>query len=75
MSRISDTIKQDHREIESYYEVILSTQDADKQTRYQNMFTWELARHSVGEELVLHPAMENYIRDGFEAAEKDRREH
>jgi hemerythrin superfamily protein len=75
MSRISDTIKQDHREIESYYKVILSAQDSDEQTRYQNMLTWELARHSVGEELVLHPAMEKYLRDGSEATEKDRQEH
>ncbi|RMJ25297.1 hypothetical protein PHISP_03829 [Aspergillus sp. HF37] len=75
MSRISDTIKQDHREIESYYKGILSTQDSDEQTRYQNMFTWELARHSVGEELVVYPAMEKYLRDGSEATEKDRQEH
>lgn len=75
MSRISDTIKQDHREIESYYKAILSTQDNDEQTRYQNMFTWELARHSVGEELVLYPAMEKYTRNGEEAIEKDLREH
>lgn len=74
-SRISDTIKQDHREIESYYKVILSAKDADEQTRYQNMFTWELARHSVGEELILYPAVERYIRDGIEATDRDRREH
>ncbi|RJE25441.1 hypothetical protein PHISCL_02197 [Aspergillus sclerotialis] len=74
-SNISDTIKQDHREIESYYKVIISTRDADEQTRFQNMFTWELARHSVGEELVLYPAIEKYVRDGIEATNKDRQEH
>lgn len=74
-SRISDTIKQDHRELESYYKVITSSKDADEQTRYQNLFTWELARHSVGEELLIYPAMEKYCRDGQEMAERDRREH
>lgn len=51
-------MKQDCCEIESYYAVILSTQDTDKQTRYQNMFTWEQARHSVTEEPALYPAVE-----------------
>lgn len=74
-TRISDTIKHDHREIESYYKVILNSKDAEEQTRYQSVFTWELARHSVGEELVLHPAMEKYVRDGIEATNKDRQEH
>lgn len=41
------------------------------------MFTWELARHAVAEELVLYPAMEQYLEGGRgrELAEKDRREH
>lgn len=41
------------------------------------MFTWELARHSVAEELVLYPAMERYLEGerGREMAEKDREEH
>lgn len=75
MQRISDAIKQDHREIESYYKVITSSPDHDEQTRYQNMFTWELARHAIGEELVLYPTMEKYLRDGVDAAEKDRQAH
>ena len=74
-ARVSDAIIHDHREIELYYKDIINAKDADEQTRYQNSFTWELARHSVGEELVVYPAMERYLRDGVETAEKDRREH
>lgn len=41
------------------------------------MFTWELARHAVAEDLVVYPAMERYLEGGRgrEVAEKDRQEH
>jgi len=74
-SRISDSIKEDHRQIENFYKVIVSSQDADEQNRFQTIFTWELARHTVGEELVVYPAIEKYVRDGVQAADKDRKEH
>lgn len=75
MSRLIDTIKQDHREIESYYNTITNSKDEDEQIRYQNQFTWELARHSIGEELVVYPAFERHLDDGKSVADKDRREH
>lgn len=74
-SRISDTIKQDHREIESYYSNIISSTDDSDRTKWQNQFTWELARHSIGEELVVYPAFEKYLPMGIEIAQKDREEH
>lgn len=75
--RILESIKEDHREITSCGEHILQSNDADEQTRAQNMFTWELARHTVAEELVVYPAMERYLGGGWgrEVAEKDRQEH
>jgi hemerythrin superfamily protein len=74
--KVSDVIKNDHRELENYYNKIMDSKDADTRTRYQNQFTWELARHSIAEELVVYPAMEKYIlEDGKELAEKDRKEH
>ncbi|KAJ5542911.1 hypothetical protein N7535_005333 [Penicillium sp. DV-2018c] len=74
-SGISDVIKKDHREIESYYDKIIHSTDKDEQTRYQNLFTWELARHSIGEELVVYPAFEKLLPNGVEMANKDRKEH
>ncbi|KAJ5083875.1 hypothetical protein NUU61_008454 [Penicillium alfredii] len=71
MVRIIDAVRKDHKELESYYNKIVTSEDADEQTRFQNQFTWELARHSVGEELVVYPAMKKYLRDG----EKDREQH
>lgn len=73
--RIITAIKQDHREIESYYNRINKSTDKDEQTQYQNLFTWELARHSIGEELVVYPALEKYVQEGNMLADKDRDEH
>lgn len=73
--KIKDAITNDHKAIKGYYEAIVRSEDVEEQTRYQNQFTWELARHSIGEELVLYPAFEKYLKDGKEVADKDRREH
>lgn len=74
-SRIIDVIKSDHRDIESYYNRIIRTSDHSEQKKFQNQFTWELARHAVGEELVVYPAFEKLVPSGVEMANKDRREH
>ena len=73
--RIIDTIKKDHRDIESYYGKIITSKDEDEQTRFQNLFTWELARHSIGEELVVYPLFEKLLSGGMEMANKDRDQH
>ncbi|KAJ5545091.1 hypothetical protein N7535_006522 [Penicillium sp. DV-2018c] len=73
--KISEVIKTDHREIESYYDKIINSTNQDEQTRYQNLFTWELARHSIGEELVVYPVFEKLLTGGVEMANKDRKEH
>jgi len=77
MSTISDAIIKDHRELEKCYEeVINNPDDIDHITRYGNQFSWELARHSVAEELLIYPAFEKYMgKDGHEKAEHDRKEH
>src|SRR5436190_6203327 len=76
MAKVSDAIIHDHEELKEYYSKIKSAPDDDNKTRWRNQFVWELARHSVAEELVVYPAMEKYIKPGgHEMAEKDRREH
>jgi len=73
---ISDCVKHDHRELEDYYNhIIHPDSDDDGKTRYQNQFVWELARHSVGEELVVYPALEKYVPNGKALTVKDRAEH
>lgn len=76
MATISDAIIKDHRELEEYYNEIVNSSDHDHQQRFGNQFAWELARHSVGEELVVYPAYEKYMGDaGRDMAESDKREH
>ncbi|KFY31911.1 hypothetical protein V493_00689 [Pseudogymnoascus sp. VKM F-4281 (FW-2241)] len=76
MSRISDAIKKDHRELEQYYNNIINAKDSDEATRWQNQFTWELARHSIGEELVVYPGFEKLLgQQGKQMADKDRADH
>lgn len=41
---ISEAIKNDHRELETYYQNIMEAKDKDTQERWQNQFIWELAR-------------------------------
>ncbi|KAL1953563.1 hypothetical protein VTO42DRAFT_2590 [Malbranchea cinnamomea] len=75
MQKISDSIKTDHREIEGWYDKIINPTNEDEQVRAQNQFVWELARHSIGEELVVYPALEKHVEGGKQLAERDRQEH
>jgi hemerythrin superfamily protein len=75
MSTISDTIKRDHQEIKEYADNIRTATDDDSKTRWQNQFAWELARHSIGEELVVYPAFAKNLAQGQAMADKDRAQH
>lgn len=74
--RLSDVLQNEHREIELYYDRIIAAVDELERREYRNQFTWYLARHAIGEELVVYPAYEKYISDGGVAlANKDRQQH
>ena len=61
MSTVTVAISRDHRELADYYKEILNAPDNDTATRWQNQFTWALARHLVAEELVLYPAFASIL--------------
>lgn len=75
VTRVSDRIKHDHDELQEYYNNIKNAQRDDDKVKWQNQFVWELARHSVAEEIVVYPAFEKHIPNGVVMAEKDRSEH
>ncbi|KLO83630.1 related to HHE domain protein [Fusarium fujikuroi] len=76
MSAVSNAIVKDHRELKKYYTEVVNSTDHDHQQRFGNQFVWELARHSISEELVIYPAMEKYMGDkGRRLADEDREEH
>jgi len=49
--RISKTIADDHAKILEAHQNILNAKDSDEKARWQNQFVWQLARHSISEEL------------------------
>ena len=61
MATITSAISDDHRELVDYYKNILSAPDNDTATRWQNQFTWGLARHLTAGELTLYPVFENKL--------------
>ncbi|EPS31676.1 hypothetical protein POX_d06131 [Penicillium oxalicum] len=73
MDRLTDAISADHRELQAYFDRLVHSDDPDEQTRFQNQLTWGLARHVVGEELVLFPALDRYLGPG--EATQDRRQN
>ncbi|KAI0020509.1 hemerythrin HHE cation binding domain-containing protein [Xylariomycetidae sp. FL0641] len=75
MGKLADAITHDHRELEDYYEKMVKTTDPDERERWQNQFVWELARHSLSEEIVVYPLMEKNLPQGLEMADKDRADH
>ena len=81
---ISETIKEAQNAVQAPAQAILGSENKeggngdvsiDEQTRDRNQLTWELARNLVGEELVLYPAMERYLRDGKEMVEDNQKLH
>ncbi|KAK4167723.1 hypothetical protein QBC43DRAFT_311333 [Cladorrhinum sp. PSN259] len=76
MATITQAITEDHRELHKCYNEVINSTDPDHMQRWGNQFTWELARHSVGEELIVYPAFEKHMGSlGTQMAEKDRKEH
>jgi len=73
---ISSGIIRDHNELRDYYQKITSASSSDEKTRWANQFRWELARHSIGEELVIYPEYERLLGvEGKEFADRDRADH
>ncbi|THU93346.1 hypothetical protein K435DRAFT_829503 [Dendrothele bispora CBS 962.96] len=77
MSSLTAAVKEDHEEMYEYYDKYLKASgDQDAQTRWSNQLFWEIARHAVGEEIVVYPLMEKHLgQKGIDLADQDREEH
>ncbi|KAF9002434.1 hypothetical protein BDQ17DRAFT_1306225 [Cyathus striatus] len=75
--KLSEAIIGDHEQIHVYADEYKRAKgNADAQERWGNQLTWAIARHSVGEEIVVYPLLQKYLGDtGAEMAETDRGEH
>jgi len=73
---IDERIKQDHREIFAWYDAYQATRaDPKEAEKWKNQFVYEVARHSVSEEIVMYPALEKYALNGKALADEARKEH
>lgn len=58
------------------YERAQAASDADAQARWARQLIWEVARHAVGEEIVVYPLMEEHMgAQGKALADGDRVAH
>lgn len=54
----------------------VNSKDVDAQGRWIRQLTWEVARHAVGEEIVVYPLMETHMGEqGKKLADEDREAH
>ena len=59
-----------------YYDKYKEATDVDIKERWSNQLRWEVARHAVGEEIVVYPLMEQYLgQKGKDLADEARKQH
>ena len=59
-----------------YYAQYQAATDAETQGRWARQLIWEVARHAVGEEIVVYPLMEAHLGStGIKLSDQDREEH
>ena len=76
-SGLLQTIKNDHREIEAFYDqAIANVGNKDGFTRWCNQFVWQVARHSASEEISIYPELGKHLGEaGQRMADSDRADH
>lgn len=63
-------------EYHDQYKRARDRKDVEAQARWARQLTWEVARHAVGEEIVVYPLMEKYLgQRGLDLANHDREGH
>ncbi|KAH6901902.1 hypothetical protein BKA70DRAFT_1113386 [Coprinopsis sp. MPI-PUGE-AT-0042] len=74
---VLQSIKDDHREIEAFYEQAISNiGNKDGYERWSNQFVWQVARHSISEELCVYPELGKHLGEaGHKMAESDCEDH
>ncbi|GLB37091.1 putative HHE domain-containing protein [Lyophyllum shimeji] len=74
---LSDAIEKDHKEMYDFYdEYVKAAGNPDAQERWATQLRWEVARHAVGEEIIVYPLMEEKLGNkGIQLADQDRADH
>lgn len=70
-----ELILDDHKEIRAFCKQVQSTEPSEA-IKWMHQLTWEVARHSVAEELILYPLMEKELgAKGKQMADDSREDH
>ncbi len=72
---IENLIIQDHNVIKTVYEKFKAASSKDEAERWRNEFVYEIARHSIAEELILYPLMRSHFPDGENLFQTSIKEH
>jgi hypothetical protein len=60
----------------TFYEKARASGDLDTAAKFSHQLRWEIARHAVGEEIVVYPLMEEKLGEtGKKLTDHDRNEH
>ena len=73
MASIIDLVRTDHEMLRTYYSKYKEAKEHDE--KWFNLFVWELARHSVGEEMTLYPLLASTGEQGQKLADESRKDH
>lgn len=58
------------------YTIAHKSDNTDAAARWARQLTWEVARHAVGEEIVVYPLMEKHLGEkGLKLTNEDRDDH
>jgi hemerythrin superfamily protein len=72
---IEELIVADHKDIMSFYHEFDKTSKEEDALKWLRQFIWELARHSIAEELILYPVYKGKIPQGESYWNKSMEEH
>jgi hypothetical protein len=61
---IEDCLMLDHNELRSYYDCYNAAVEYKDKQKFFNQIGWEIARHSVAEEIVVYPVLRERVPDG-----------
>jgi hemerythrin superfamily protein len=72
---IEELILADHKDIMAFYDQFDKANNDQEAQKWLRQFIWELARHSIAEELILYPVYKNKIPQGESYWNKSLDEH
>jgi len=61
---IEDCLTSDHNDIRKYYDCYNTAVEYKDKQKFFNQIGWEIARHSVAEEIVVYPVIRERVPDG-----------